>query len=212
MPLSYSEIISNDIQICIWQITEDEVFLSSGLSMSQEALERLSSRKSEVHRKGYLAIRQLLKGYGIIPEIHQYDQDGAPFLTDGRYLSITHTKNMAAIAISVFPVGIDLEHYKEKIKKIATRFLHKEESKDHSKTDNIEFLTQIWTAKEAIYKAFRTPGIHFNTQLLVEPFQSKAARGVGHVLHHDKDWLYSLNFRYFKDYCLTLASPKTSEA
>ena len=212
MPLSYSEIISNDIQICIWQITEDEVFLSSGLSMSQEALERLSSRKSEVHRKGYLAIRQLLKGYGIIPEIHQYDQDGAPFLTDGRYLSITHTKNMAAIAISVFPVGIDLEHYQEKIKKIATRFLHKEESKDRSKTDNIEFLTQIWTAKEAIYKAFRTPGIHFNTQLLVEPFQSKAARGVGHVLHHDKDWLYSLNFRYFKDYCLTLASPKTSEA
>ena len=211
MPLSYSEIISNDIQICIWQITEDEVFLSSGLSMSQEALERLSSRKSEVHRKGYLAIRQLLKGYGIIPEIHQYDQDGAPFLTDGRYLSITHTKNMAAIAISVFPVGIDLEHYQEKIKKIATRFLHKEESKDHSKTDNIEFLTQIWTAKEAIYKAFRTPGIHFNTQLLVEPFQSKAASGVGHVLHHDKDWLYSLNFRYFKDYCLTLASPRTSE-
>ena len=211
MPLSYSEIISNDIQICIWQITEDEVFLSSGLSMSQEALERLSSRKSEVHRKGYLAIRQLLKGYGIIPEIHQYDQDGAPFLTDGRYLSITHTKNMAAIAISVFPVGIDLEHYQEKIKKIATRFLHKEESKDHFKTDNIEFLTQIWTAKEAIYKAFRTPGIHFNTQLLVEPFQSKAARGVGHVLHHDKDWLYSLNFRYFKDYCLTLASPRTSE-
>ena len=210
MPLSYSEIISNDIQICIWQITEDEVFLSSGLSMSQEALERLSSRKSEVHRKGYLAIRQLLKGYGIIPEIHQYDQDGAPFLTDGRYLSITHTKNMAAIAISVFPVGIDLEHYQEKIKKIATRFLHKEESKDHFKTDNIEFLTQIWTAKEAIYKAFRTPGIHFNTQLLVEPFQSKAARGVGHVLHHDKDWLYSLNFRYFKDYCLTLASPRTS--
>jgi len=211
MPLSYSEIISNDIQICIWQITEDEVFLSSGLTLSQEALERLLSRKSEVHRKGYLAIRQLLKGCGIIPEIHQYDQDGAPFLTDGRYLSITHTKNMAAIAISVFPVGIDLEHYQEKIKKIATRFLHKEESKDHSKTDNIEFLTQIWTAKEAIYKAFRTPGIHFNTQLLVEPFQSKAARGVGHVLHHDKDWLYSLNFRYFKDYCLTLASPRTSE-
>ena len=212
MPLSYSEIISNDIQTCIWQITEDEVFLSSGLSLSQEALERLSSRKSEVHRKGYLAIRQLLKGYGIIPEIHQYDQDGAPFLTDGRYLSITHTKNMAAIAISVFPVGIDLEHYQEKIKKIATRFLHKEESKDHSKTDNIEFLTQIWTAKEAIYKAFRTPGIHFNTQLLVDPFQSKAASGVGHVLHQDKDWTYSLNFRYFKDYCLTLASPKTSEA
>jgi len=211
MPLSYSEIISNNIQICIWQITEDEVFLSSGLSMSQEALKRLSSRKSEVHRKGYLAIRQLLKGCGITPEIHQYDQDGAPFLTDGRYLSISHTKNIAAIAISFSPVGIDLENYQGKIKKIAARFLHMKESKDYSKTDSIEFLTQIWTAKEAIYKAFRTPGIHFNTQLLVEPFQTKAASGVGHVLHQDKDLLYSLNFRYFKDYCLTLASPKTSE-
>jgi len=212
MPLSYSEIISNDIQICIWKITEDEVFLSLGLSLSQEALERLSLRKSEVHRKGYLAIRQLLKSCGITPEIHKYDQDGAPFLTDGRYLSITHTKNMAAIAISVFPVGIDLEHYQKKIKKISTRFLHQEESKDHYKTDNIEFLTQIWTAKEAIYKAFRTSGIQFNTQLLVEPFHSKAAKGVGHVFHQDKDWRYLLNFIYFKDYCLTLASPKTSEA
>ena len=187
------------------------VFLSSGLSLSKEAVERLSSRKSEVHRKGYLAIRQLLKSCGIAPETHQYDKQGVPYLTDGRYLSITHTKNMAAIAISIFPVGIDLEHYQEKIKKIAARFLHQEESKDYSRTDNIEFLTQIWTAKEAIYKAFRTPGIHFNTQLLVEPFQSNAASGVGHVLHHDKDWMYSLNFRYFKDYCLTLASPKTSE-
>ena len=211
MPLSYSEIISNDIQICIWQITEEEIFLSSGLSLSKEALERLSSRKSEVHRKGYLAIRQLLKRCGIAPETHQYDKQGVPYLTDGRYLSITHTKNMAAIAISIFPVGIDLEYYQEKIKKIAARFLHMEELKDHSKTDNIEFLSQIWTAKEAIYKAFRTPGIHFNKQLLVEPFQPRAASGVGHVLHQDKDWLYSLNFRYFKDYCLTLASPKISE-
>ena len=29
---------------------------------------------------------------------------------------------MAAIAISIFPVGIDLEYYQEKIKKIAVRF------------------------------------------------------------------------------------------
>ena len=96
MPLSYSEIISNDIQICIWQITEEEIFLSSGLSLSKEALERLSSRKSEVHRKGYLAIRQLLKRCGIATETHQYDKQGVPYLTDGRYLSITHTKKLFA--------------------------------------------------------------------------------------------------------------------
>jgi 4'-phosphopantetheinyl transferase len=211
MPLSYSEKILNDFQICVWQITEEEALLSAGLSLSTEALERLSLRKNTVHRKGYLAIRQLLKRCGIAPETHQYDKQGVPYLTDGRHLSITHTKNVAAIAISTLPVGLDLEHYQERIKKIASRFLHEQEAKDPSIVDNIKFLTQIWTAKEALYKVFRTPGIHFKSQLLIDPFQPKASNGVGHIIHQEKELIYRLNFRYFKDYCLTLATPKTTE-
>ena len=86
MPESHREILENETEMVIWKITETETELQNGLSLSSEALKRLSKRKSSVHRKGYLAIRQLLKSLGISPEIHQYDNIGAPYLTDGRFI------------------------------------------------------------------------------------------------------------------------------
>ena len=96
MPISHRETIGNLLDLGVWEIMETEAELRKGLDLSSAALERLSQRKSEVHRKGYLAIRQLLKILEIEPQTHQYDPQGAPFLTDGRYLSISHTKNIAA--------------------------------------------------------------------------------------------------------------------
>jgi len=65
MPECHRELINNTTQIAVWKITEDETQLTQGLKLSQEALNRLSQRKSIVHRKGYLAIRQLLKIFDV---------------------------------------------------------------------------------------------------------------------------------------------------
>lgn len=208
MPECHRELINNTTQIAVWKITEEEANLTQGLKLSTEALNRLSKRKSSTHRKGYLAIRQLLKTFGIEPIAHQYDTNGAPYLTDGRHLSISHTKDVAAIAISSLPVGIDLEHYQEKIKKIAPRFLHDLESINPKKNQDIEYLTQIWTAKEALYKVFRKPGIQFNTQLCIAPFEKRASSGAGSIRHLDQTHLFQLDFRYFNTFCLSLASTK----
>ena len=211
MPISHKENIENLLHLGVWEITETELELRKGLALSSKALTRLSQRKSEVHRKGYLAIRQLLKFFEIEPQIHQYDLQGAPYLTDGRHLSITHTKNVAAIALSSSPVGVDLEHYQEKIKKIAPRFLHEKETVEGAKQFDIQYLTQIWTAKEALYKAHRIAGIHFNKQLLIEPFEATSKEGKGRIFHNEKTWEYELVFRYFHDYCLTVARPKIKQ-
>ena len=170
MPISHRETIGNLLDLGVWEITETEAELRKGLDLSSAALERLSHRKSEVHRKGYLAIRQLLKILEIEPQTHQYDSQGAPFLTDGRYLSISHTKNIAAVVLSSKPVGIDLEHYQEKIKNIAPRFLNKEEAKESIQQTDIQYLTQIWTAKEALYKAYKKAGIHFKHAVINRTF------------------------------------------
>jgi len=205
MPEYHREKITHKTQIAVWKITESEAELLNGLALSKHAIDRLSKRKSETHRKGYLAIRQLLKSFEIDPIAHQYDEHGAPYLTDGRHLSITHTKDIAAIAISSVPVGIDLEHYQEKIKKIGPRFLHKKEMANPKKREEINYLTQVWTAKEALYKVFRTPGIHFNTQLYIAPFKEKVTKGKGFIFHQNKTEEYILYFRYFKGFCLSLA-------
>ena len=209
MPECYREKIDDKKQIVIWDITESEIELCKDLSLSKASLNTISKRKSIVHRKGYLAIRQILKNLTIDSTLHQYDQNGAPYLTDGRYISISHTKDKAAVVIAFKPVGIDLEHYQSKIKKVAPRFIHQNELSTPQKLNDIKYLTQIWTAKEALYKIFRKKGIHFKSQLKVEKLETKRLNiGLGSIFHKGKTYEYFLYFRYFSDFCLTLATTK----
>ena len=210
MPECYKELINLTTHIRVWKINESESELTKGLELSKEALTKLSQRRSILHRKGYLAIRKLLKSYNIDPLIHKYDKNGAPYLTDGRHLSISHTKDVAAIAISSQPVGIDLELYQEKIIRIAPRFLHLKESLDlnKNKNKNIHYLSQIWTAKEALYKAHRKPGINFKTQLLIDSIEANSKEGIGSVFYKKRIKKYKLYFRYFDGFCLSLATNK----
>ena len=62
-------------------------------------------------------------------------------------------------------------------------------------------------AKEALYKAYKKAGIHFNTQLLIAPFDSLAKKGSGSIFHDEKKREYELDFRYYNNYCLTIATP-----
>ena len=206
MPECYRESIDEKTQIAVWNISEPEEELEKGLALSKQALKTLSQRKSTDHRKGYLAIKQLLKIFDVDPLAQKYDENGAPFLIDGRCLSISHTKDVAAVVIASTPVGIDLEHYQEKIKKIAPRFLHKNETDDPVKCSDTFYLTQIWTAKEALYKIFRKPGIKFKTQLRVAPFNPMDPEGIGLIFNNGETHFFSLHFRYFKDFCLSLAT------
>ena len=206
MPVCHREIIENQTEFLIWKITETEAELRQGLALSPAALARLAQRKSSVHRKGYLAIRQLLKLLKIPPLMHQYNSEGVPYLTDGRYISISHTRDLASVVISSRPVGIDLEHYKEKIRGIAPRFLHSTETEIPQGEAGLVYLTQIWTAKEALYKAYKKKGLIFNTQLRIDPFVPEATAGKGWVIEGEQQTSFALEFRIFEKYCLTLAT------
>ena len=206
MSICHHEIIEKETEMVIWKINETELELGKGLHLSHEALQRLSKRKSELHRKSYLAILQLLKLLRISTELLHYDKIGAPYLTDGRFISISHSKDIAAVVISSTSVGIDLEHYKYKIKRISPRFLHTSEIKKPVEMDDIVYLTQIWTAKEALYKLYKKPGLIFSKQLSIMPFQNGSDGGKGLVFEKGKTSQYILHFRRFESYYLTLAT------
>jgi len=211
MPECLKELINLNTHIAVWKINESESELARGLELSKEALTRLSQRRSIIHRKGYLAVRKLLRSHDIHPSIHKYDKNGAPYLTDGRHLSISHTKDVAAIAFSSKPVGIDLEYFHEKIVRIAPRFLHLKESLDLKKNKDIHYLSQIWTAKEALYKAFRKPGLNFSEQILIDPLEDYSKEGIGSIIYRNSVKKYKLYFRYFDGFCLSLATTKNNK-
>jgi 4'-phosphopantetheinyl transferase EntD len=211
MPECFKELINLNTQIAVWKINESESELAKDLELSKEALTRLSQRRSISHRKGYLAIRKLLRSHDIDPLIHKYDKNGAPYLADGRHLSISHTKDVAAIVISSQPVGIDLEYFHEKIVRIAPRFLHPKESSDLKKNKDIHYLSQIWTAKEALYKAFRKPGLNFSKQILIDELEDNSKEGIGSIIYRNSIKKYKLHFRYFDGFCLSLATTKNNK-
>lgn len=78
-----------------------------------------------------------------------HNEDGKPFIK-GYNISVSHTKGIVAILLSKhLQVGIDIEYYSDRIKKIAERFLRPDEI--YNETSD---LLTVWCAKEAVYKLY----------------------------------------------------------
>ena len=208
MPLHQRVNIDEQTRILIWHIEEPLEQLKKDLKLSKTDEIKLQKRKILSHQKEFLASRRLLLEAGIPPHILYHDPNGIPRLESGQQLSISHTKNLAGIALGTKPLGIDIEVFRPKIRRIATRFLHADETFVLNGDQVIEKLTLIWTAKEALYKALNQKGIIFSKQLLVTPFQWGDKKGSAKVFFQGKSMDFSLNFIIEKVYCASLATPK----
>lgn len=208
MPLHQRVNIDEQTQILIWRIEEPLEQLKKDLKLSKTDEIKLQKRKILSHQKEFLASRRLLLEAGIPTHSLSHDPNGIPRPESGQQLSITHTKNLAGIALGTKPLGIDIEVFRPKIRRIATRFLHADETFVLKGDQVIEKLTLIWTAKEALYKALNQKGIIFSEQLLVTPFQWGDKKGTAKVFFQGKSMDFSLNFIIEKAYCASLATPK----
>ena len=90
-----------------------------------------------------------------------HNPDGSPFVEgwQGRPISVSHCKGRAALAVSRDgrPVGIDIEIYREQLRRIASRFLSPQETERYASSDSL--LLKAWTAKEATFKCALSPGL-----------------------------------------------------
>ena len=123
MPLYKSLVLNSQTIVKIWKITESKDFLSGQLVLKPESLERVNGMKSELHQCGFLSVRMLLAEFGYVDEDLIYDTFGKPHLKDGKYISITHSFTFSAVVVSLSEVGVDIEKQREKIIKIAPKFI-----------------------------------------------------------------------------------------
>ncbi|MCX8489485.1 MAG: 4'-phosphopantetheinyl transferase superfamily protein [Cyclobacteriaceae bacterium] len=98
------------------------------------------------------------------------DEFGKPFLRElPHQLSLSHTYPYVAVQIDCNKsVGIDIEQPTEKLLRVAPRVLSMEELE--SAGSDIRKHCVYWCAKEALYKVYGKRGLHFASQLLVDPF------------------------------------------
>lgn len=124
-----------------------------------------------MHQRGFLSVRKLLQEAGFSDHDLDYDSFGKPHLNNGKHISITHSHYFSAIIISNENCGIDMEMLREKIIKIAPKFIQSENAfLDDNSPDYIQKLTIIWGIKEAIFKIRNEVGISFKDNISVAPF------------------------------------------
>jgi len=206
MPLYKTITVNSHTEVLVWKITESYDDLSFGIDLTQNCQDRVSGMKSDLHKRGFMSVRHLLKEKGYTDFDLFYDDNGKPHLKDGKHISITHSYIFSAIIISDIEVGIDIEKQRDKILRIAHKFTPVEEYRTLANEDAlIRKLTLVWGAKESLYKSFSTPGVRFLEHIYVEDFRLEDFESTATVAAYGKKEKYKVFFNEFENFTMVYA-------
>ncbi|MDC1465119.1 4'-phosphopantetheinyl transferase superfamily protein [Polaribacter sp.] len=194
-------------KVLIWKIEESISKLQEGIVLSENSTTRLNSMKSQLHQRGFLSIRHLLKEVGYTDTDLIYDEFGKPHLKNGKFISITHSFTFTAIIVSEkFHVGIDIEKQREKILKIAHKFTPFEEYKTIANVAAlISKLTIVWGAKESLYKIYGKKKLLFLHHIYIEDFKFADEKTTGEIRYNGENTAYNISFLEFEGFTCVFA-------
>lgn len=208
MPLYKIINYNSSTQILIWKITESYEQLFKEIQLKENNQIRLNRMKSEMHQRAFLSVRKLLQQAGYSDfELH-YDTFGKPHLHDDKHISISHSHEFSSIIISNQKVGIDIELQREKITRIADKFINNAELqrlKSFDTQDYIKKLTVKWGAKEAIFKIRNESGISFKEHIQVNTFQLEDKKTTAILEFKNTKQQFSIYFEEFEGFTLVYA-------
>jgi len=206
MPLHKTIAPNSQTTVKIWKITESYDELMAIVDLKPNSLERVLGMKSELHQRGFLSVRWLLREFGYTDKDLFYDDFGKPHLKDGKQISISHSFNFSAVIISDLIVGIDIEKQRDKISIIAHKFVDYEfDYLDKTSGDYIKKLTVIWCVKESLYKLYCTPGLSFKNHCLVVPFTIEDETTIAWIDYKDAKSRYYVEFIEFEGFTCAYA-------
>lgn len=199
-----------DFLVGVWKVEEtiDELrALFTRFDLYEEGYARFTSDKRKLE---WLAVRALLKEMlGEEKEI-AYLPSGKPYLADGSgWISFSHTQGYVAVAFCPFEeVGIDIERYGDKVKRVAHKFIRKDEEPSiRNAEDEVNALLVHWSAKETLYKLIGLEGVDFLEDLRILPCTPLEGGSVkGYVYRPEREGMYYVDFMTTPDYVLTYAS------
>lgn len=204
MPLFKTIHANKHTSIFIWRIEESFDSLFNNIYLNSMSLSRVEKMKSESHQKGFISVRYLLKEAGYTDDDLFYTGDGKPHLKNGKRISITHSYTFSAIIISDTQVGIDMEKNRDKIQRIAHKFVDTE-SDFLDDTHLVQHLTMIWGAKESLFKIHPDGGLLFKQHLPIEPFSIADKKAKGWIKKDNFYENFDIHFEQIEDFTLVYA-------
>ncbi len=174
MALAYHKELDQFTSFAIWKIEETADELLAQLQLKEHERSYLNTLINGKRNMHWLSTRVLLRR---MMETDEYidckvDSNGKPYLSNfPHYISLSHSYDYAAVMVSKNKaVGIDIELIKDKIGRIANKFMSSEEMAFIDKNERIEQLYVCWCAKEAIYKLHGKKNVSFLDNIKIEPF------------------------------------------
>lgn len=187
-------------RILIWQITETVDILLSKIQLDNSSKQILDLKKKEIHKKQFLAIRNILELMSSEKYLVSYSELGKPYLNSKKNISVTHSGSYAALIVSDKQVGIDLEEFGEKIKKIEKKFLDVE--LDYPIDLSISNLLVYWNIKESIFKSLENKPMDFRKNIIVLPLEKENNKVKSWYINNDEIYSFCSYYKVSKNYTL----------
>ena len=200
MPIIEDLTISEDIRLIVWEISESIKDLKTEDLLSEDSLKLLNQKKSQIHKKQFLAVRNILKELSIQDQDLVYDESGKPFIRNGQNISFSHSDIYAAVIIGKQMVGIDIEIRRDRILKIKEKFLEIE--LNYPGDINSDKALIYWNIKEGIFKTVDNAEIDFRKNILVLPLDLNNNYIKSWYLNDDQIDSYNSYYKISKNYTL----------
>lgn len=103
----------------------------------------------------------------------QKDEFGKPFLEPQMlHMNYSHAKNLIFWGEhESFKIGVDIEYLRPQLSKIKHKFCREDEFDFIPIENETPYLLAIWSAKEAIYKAYGKKEVDFQKHMQILPFE-----------------------------------------
>ena len=199
MPVIEDIHLSSTTRIIVWEIKETIDFLKSELNLSDFSKNTLRKKKSEIHQKQFLAVRNILKLLLIQDSDLSYGADGKPFIKS-IYISISHSKEFVAVLVSDQKVGVDIESNSDKCFQIKQKFIGVE-NEFPIKIDR-KIAQILWNMKESLFKMMDFKEIDFKENFIVIPFSLNDNQTKIWFVKNELSRVYNVNYFINKNYSL----------
>ena len=207
MPFLKEFIINDKTKIKLWKVIIGEL---NTKELNSDEKNLLKLKKNNILREQFLATRKVLTLENSDYKI-TYNNNGKPSLNSKYNISISHSHEIAAVAISDnSKIGLDVQLKESKIFNIQNKFLNKYEKSNIGDDPTVDILTMVWTSKESIYKAVGLKGISFSKNIKIDKVIEKDKIGIGYYINGTEKVKFDLKFFYVDEYtiCFAYQNPK----
>ena len=179
-------------------IIENKNYILIGESLDLSEIKRGSLQMEAIKLQ---LIQSIFKDLNVSIE---NELNGKPILKGTNWnVSVSHSNRWLFIQTTpFFQPGIDIEPLREKILKIAPRFINETDAEHLHNWPELLGLHVVWGAKEAIYKSYSLKGLDFKKEIFIElsPNHTESNQVKGWILKNEKKQQFNLEWQLLENY------------